>query len=87
VGVHPTHLGRVFRAHYGVSVGEYGRRFRLARAATELARTDMPVAVIATRAGFADQSHFTRLFKRYAGTTPARYREETHPLLGTFQAP
>jgi len=87
VGVHPTHLARVFRAHYGVSVGEYGRRLRLARAATELAETDIPVAVIATRAGFADQSHFTRLFKRYAGTTPARYREETHSTLGTFQAP
>ena len=26
VGVHPTHLARVFRAHFGVSVGEYGRR-------------------------------------------------------------
>jgi transcriptional regulator GlxA family with amidase domain len=87
VGVHPTHLARVFRAHHGVSVGEYGRRLRLARAATELAGTDIPLVVIARRAGFADQSHFTRLFRRHAGTTPARYRAETHSTLGTFQAP
>jgi len=87
VGVHPTHLARVFRARYGVSVGEYGRRLRLARAATELAGTDIPVAVIAGRAGFADQSHFTRFFKRYAGTTPARYRAETNSTFRTFQAP
>jgi AraC family transcriptional regulator len=77
VGVHPTHLARVFRARHGVSVGEYGRRLRLAWAAGELARGDSPLGVIATEAGFADQSHFTRAFRRYAGTTPARYRAET----------
>jgi AraC family transcriptional regulator len=77
VGVHPAHLARAFRAHYGVSVGEYGRRLRLASAATEVARSDTPLAQIAVEAGFADQSHFTRLFKAYVGVTPARYREET----------
>ena len=84
VGVHPTHLARVFRAHYGVSVGEYGRRLKVERAAKEVARSDTPLNVIALRAGFADQSHFTRVFKRYVGTTPARFRAET---LGTFQGP
>jgi AraC family transcriptional regulator len=41
----------------------------------------MSVAEISTGAGFADQSHFTRIFKRQVGTTPARYREQTrsHP--------
>jgi AraC family transcriptional regulator len=77
VGVHPTHLARVFRACYGVSVGEYGRRVRFAWAATEVARSDTPLATIATQAGFADQSHFTRLFRHYAGTTPAAYRAQT----------
>jgi AraC family transcriptional regulator len=77
VGVHPTHLARVFRNHYGISVGEYGRCVRLAWAATELAGCDTSVATIALQAGFADQSHFTRVFKRYVGVTPARYRAET----------
>ena len=77
VEVHPAHLARAFRARYGVSVGEYGRRLRLAWAATEIAGGDRPLAEIASMAGFADQSHFTRLFRRYVGTTPARYREET----------
>jgi AraC family transcriptional regulator len=74
VGVHPVHLARVFRAHYGVSVGEYGRRLRLDWAAAELARSDTPLALIAARAGFADQSHFTRLFKARIGATPGAYR-------------
>jgi AraC family transcriptional regulator len=77
VGVSPTHLARAFRVHYGLSVGEYGRRLRLEAAAAELACSDRPLAAIAAEAGFADQSHFTRLFTRYAGTTPARYRRST----------
>ncbi|TML40685.1 MAG: helix-turn-helix transcriptional regulator [Actinobacteria bacterium] len=77
VGVHPAYLARAFRAHYGLSVGEYGRRLRLAWAAAELAGGETPLAEIATEAGFADQSHFTRVFKRHVGATPARYRERT----------
>jgi AraC family transcriptional regulator len=76
VGVNPGHLARVFRARYGISVGEYGRRVRLDWAAAEIVRADRPIAEIATDAGFADQSHFTRLFRRHVGTTPARFREE-----------
>jgi AraC family transcriptional regulator len=79
VGVHPSHLARVFRIRHGVSVGEYGRRLRLAWAACEVAASDAPLAVIAGQAGFADQSHFTRLFKQFTGTTPARYRRAAQP--------
>jgi AraC family transcriptional regulator len=78
VGVHPAHLAREFRAHYGESVGEYGRRLRISWAAAELAAGKLSLAEIAVAAGFADQSHFTRLFWRYVGTTPARYRDATH---------
>ena len=74
VGVHPIHLARTFRARHGVSVGEYGRRVRIEWAAAEIARGEASLAAVATDAGFADQSHFTRLFKRYVGTTPARFR-------------
>jgi AraC family transcriptional regulator len=83
VGVHPAYLARAFRAHYGLSVGEYGRRLRLAWAAAELARGDKPLVEIAADAGFADQSHFTRVFRRQVGTTPARYRERAR--FRTFQ--
>ena len=74
VGVDSSHLARVFRREYGVSVGTYLRRMRLDRAAVRLARTCDPVAGIAAEEGFADQSHFTRAFRRHTGVTPARYR-------------
>jgi AraC family transcriptional regulator len=79
VGVHPIHLARTFRARHGVSVGEYGRRVRIEWAAAEIARSQTSLAAVATEAGFADQSHFTRVFKRYVGTTPARFRVAQAP--------
>jgi AraC family transcriptional regulator len=75
VGVHPAHLARVFRAHHGMSVGQYARTLRLDWAAHQLAADDSPLAVLALEAGFCDQSHFTRAFKRHTGLTPSRYRE------------
>jgi len=73
-GVHPVYLARSFRERYGLSVGEYVRQLRLDWATAQLAATETPLAVLAVEAGFADQSHFTRAFKRHAGLTPARYR-------------
>ena len=75
-GVHPVYLARVFRAQVRVPIGEYLRRLRLEWAARRLARGDEPLCQIALAAGFADQSHFTRAFKAYAGTTPEAYRRQ-----------
>ena len=73
-GVHPVHLAREFRKHYGTSVGEYLRRVRIEYACRELMDSNVAVTNIALAAGFADQSHFSRTFKRLCGTTPGRYR-------------
>ena len=73
-GVHPVHLAREFRKHYGTSVGEYLRRVRIEYACRELMGSNAAVTNIAFAAGFADQSHFSRTFKRLCGTTPGRYR-------------
>lgn len=74
VGVHPVHLAREFRKHYGSSVGEYLRKVRIEYACRELMGSNAAVTNIAFAAGFADQSHFSRTFKRLCGTTPGRYR-------------
>lgn len=74
VDVHPTHLARTFRSHFRVPIGRHIRRLRLDWAADQLLETSEPIGRIALRAGFSDQSHFTRAFRRYSGQTPARYR-------------
>jgi AraC family transcriptional regulator len=74
-GVHPAHLTRVFRIRHGCSVGEYVRRLRIDRAARELVDSPRPIAAIAASLGFADQSHFSRVFSRVTGMSPGRYRK------------
>lgn len=73
-GVHPAHLGFVFRRVHGLPVFAYVRRLRIEWAADRLRATNTPVAEIAVTAGFADQAHFTRWFRRSTGWTPAAYR-------------
>jgi AraC-like DNA-binding protein len=55
-------------------MGSYVRRLRLDWAARELVRSETSLAGVALEAGFADQSHFTRFFKRHTGLTPQAYR-------------
>jgi AraC family transcriptional regulator len=74
-GVHPVHLTRVFRLHYGAPVGSYARGLRLSWAAGRLRGSDDAIAQIAVAAGFFDQSHFTRAFKGQFGVTPLAYRK------------
>lgn len=74
VGVHPAHLAREFRRHYGTTIGAYVRRLRLEWATARLAASDDTLSSIAFAAGFANQSHFTRAFKRHTGLTPGGYR-------------
>ena len=73
--VHPAHLARAFRAHYGCSVGSFVRRRRIEAAARDLAAATATIAAVAAAHGFTDQSHFTRQFRRYMGLTPLEYRQ------------
>jgi AraC family transcriptional regulator len=74
VGVHPAHLARGFRTYFRTSLGSYVRRLRLDWATRQLIRSDVSLAQVALGAGFTDQSHFTRFFKRRFGVTPNAYR-------------
>ena len=75
-GVHPAHLARAFRRHQRCTVGDYQRQLRVEYACRELARSDPSLIEIALDAGFVDQSHFTRTFKRRMGMTPGAFRAQ-----------
>lgn len=72
-GMNRFALIRSFRAATGMTpiAWQLNRRVIAARAAL---RAGEPVAELAYRLGFADQAHFTRVFKAHTGTTPAKYR-------------
>src|SRR5688572_31482428 len=76
VGVEPERMARVFRRAFGEPVAGYLRRIRVDAAAQLLTSTELPISQVAAEVGFADQSHLTRCFSRYLGTTPGRYRAE-----------
>ena len=74
VGTHPVHLARMFRRYHDCTIGEYVRKLRIEFACREISTTDCQLALIASRAGFCDQSHFSKTFKRMMGITPGQYR-------------
>jgi AraC family transcriptional regulator len=73
-GVHPVHLARVFRSVEKQPPGDYLQRLRIHAACNLLRHWDCSLATVAADCGFADQSHFTRVFRKLAGTTPAQFR-------------
>ena len=77
VGVHPVTLARGFRRRFGCTLGEYVRQRRIERAMEQLRATGATLAAIAAANGFADQSHFSNLFRRRVGLTPSLYRRLT----------
>jgi AraC family transcriptional regulator len=70
----PFHFSRCFKRAVGVGPRRYLARRRVERARDMIRRTDEPLASIAQTLGFADQSHFTNVFRRETGETPARFR-------------
>jgi AraC family transcriptional regulator len=75
VGIHPIHLAREFRRYYRQSIGDYVRQLRIEFACREITESGTPFLEIAAAAGFADQGHFARTFKRITGLTPSQYRD------------
>jgi AraC-like DNA-binding protein len=68
----PYHLVRSFTRRFGLPPHAYQIHIRVERARAPLA-AGVPLAEVASSAGFADQSHFTRHFKRIMNATPANY--------------
>lgn len=72
IGWSPRHLAKRFQAEVGLRPKETARVVRFDRA-RRLLRPDSPLARVAARAGYFDQSHLTREFHALAGVSPARW--------------
>jgi len=66
-----------FRARTGLPPLAYVHRSKVEAAAFLLQGTDLPLADVAARLGFCDEFHFGKVFKKWRGTSPGRWRE-TH---------
>jgi AraC-like DNA-binding protein len=73
-GLSRMHFAAQFKASTGLRPHEYLLRRRIERAQEMLARTDQSIVNVAMSVGFQTQSHFTTIFKRFAGQTPQAWR-------------
>lgn len=81
----PSHVSTVVRRTTGKSVMEWIIAGRLAEARSRLLHTDEFVDVISERVGYADPTHFIRLFRRAHGCTPAAWRAGHRALPATAE--
>jgi AraC family transcriptional regulator len=74
VRLNASHFGRAFRNSFGEPPHEYVIRRRVEHAQGLMLSTDASLSEIALNCGLADQSHLTRLFRRFAGESPRAWR-------------
>ena len=80
VGKHHVHVSRAFVQAFGITMSDYVRDLRIARACELLLTTPQQLSRIAHGTGFSDHAHFTRVFSAVIGSTPSRYRLENGAL-------
>ena len=73
-GLSTRHFARAFRQSTGVPPHRWLLRHRVQRAKDMLRTQALPLAEVSQRCGFADQSHFTRVFSRQVGMSPGKWR-------------
>ena len=77
IGISPSRLHALSRSEWGLSPQAWLAERRIGHVRKWLAESDLPIADLALRAGYADQSALTRAMQRLTGLTPAAYRRQT----------
>jgi transcriptional regulator GlxA family with amidase domain len=67
-------LERLFAKHLGVTIGQHYLALRLTKAQALLRQTSLPIVQIGAECGFANASHFARVYRERFGTLPSRDR-------------
>lgn len=80
-GLSPSYFAKAFKVSTGVTPHRWMARLRIAKAADLLKSSNLTLAEVAAKCGFADQAHFTRAFGEAKGVTPSAWRKESQPLL------
>lgn len=77
-GVSRYHFSRCFTMSMGVTFVEYVAQRRIAAARAQLDQDpNTDLASLAVELGFCDQAHFSNVFRRFSGTTPKRYANQS----------
>jgi AraC-like DNA-binding protein len=69
------YVSEYFKKHTGQNLQQYIIGYKLSLAETRLLQSDLRLKEIANELGFTDESHLTKIFKKYRGVTPTQYRK------------
>lgn len=75
VYLHPDYLTRLFKKELGCTIPEFIMRERMKLAKQLLTHSELPVSAISMASGYANFSHFAKLFKLQTGLTPVEFRQ------------
>jgi AraC family transcriptional regulator len=73
-GVHPVTISKHFPRYFSCTLGEYLRRLKIEKALGMIKSSNLSLMEIAFECGFADQSHFIRVFRTTTGFIPNDFR-------------
>lgn len=76
VSLSPTYFSKLFSQEMNMTFTDYLNLVRVKESKKYLADEKMAIGDIAVKLGFADQSYFTKVFKKHEGTTPGKYRRQ-----------
>lgn len=71
------YMGIMFRRKYGITMGNYITRLKMEEGKRLLADQTIPIAGVAQMIGYDDPAYFNRVFKKYTGDSPGKYRAKT----------
>ena len=76
LALNPSYLSREFSKYFdNLSFGDYMRKMRVEKAIQLMQDDTCSLTDIAYLAGFSDQSHFNRIFKKHTGKSPLQYKK------------
>ena len=76
VGFSPTYFSKIFKDEMGVTFNSYLGGLRVERSKTLLLSGEYSVGDVCAEVGFEDQSYFIKVFRKYTGVTPGKFRKQ-----------
>lgn len=75
-GIAPSYLGRYFKKHINETMQQYILNYKMKMVENRLLHSEMRINEIVEELGFTDESHLSKLFKKYRGCSPTDFRKK-----------